>query len=224
MLNFKGKIATATVTGTLFLSAISPAFAATDIHVSGNGSGSDNNVSVSQRHSSRVEQSNDADIRNDISISSSTGGNRASGNTGGGSSIETGDTSALVGISNMANMNQASLGDCGECDGDTEIRASGNGSGSDSDIEIDMDSDKRFSQDSRSRFDNRIEMWSNSGGNRGDDNTGRHSSNDSVEISTGESESEVFVSNSSNLNSLGNSNHMNNMEMEFQRMMMEWNR
>lgn len=220
MLNIKAKITTAAVTGALIFSAITPAFAATDIQVSGNGSRSDNNVSVSQSHTTTVDQSNDADFNNDIRTSSNTGNNRASGNTGGDVSIDTGNTSSFVGISNMANMNQASLGNTGG-NGDTDINVSGNGSRSDTTIDVDMDSDTNVSQDNRSRIDNMIDSRNSSGNNWANDNTGRNSRNSSVDISTGDSDSEVLVSNSSNWNSFGNGNNQmmnNHMGMRFNRM------
>lgn len=113
MIDLKKKIAVGLAGGALLVSSLAPAaFANTDIRISGNGSRSDNRISVESDSRTSVRQSNDADIRNSVNISANTGGNRASSNTGGDVSIRTGDADARVRISNKANMNFVNIDCC----------------------------------------------------------------------------------------------------------------
>ncbi|HVF69313.1 MAG TPA: CHRD domain-containing protein [Xanthomonadales bacterium] len=113
-MNFKQKITTGLATGAVLLSAIAPAaFAATSVHISGNGAFSQNRVNVSQSHSLSASQSNNANISNSVNVSSNTGGNNASFNTGGSVAVVSGDANTHVGISNIANANILSLGGVG---------------------------------------------------------------------------------------------------------------
>lgn len=110
-MNLKQKITTSLATGAIMLSTLAPsAFAATSIDVSGNGSRSNNDVSVSQNHRIDVNQQNNADFNNDIRVNANTGGNRTNNNTGGDVFLGTGNADTSVSVSNMANMNHLSLG------------------------------------------------------------------------------------------------------------------
>lgn len=71
----------------------------------GNGSNSTNNAMVSQTNSDSTFQSNDANIENNLFLTTTTGGNETSGNTNGSSTIETGDSEAIAQVLNIANMN-----------------------------------------------------------------------------------------------------------------------
>lgn len=68
------------------------------------GPGSSNSAVASNEFEVKEANGNDAEIVNDIVLESSTGGNSASGNTGGGS-VDTGDALALGNIVNLANTN-----------------------------------------------------------------------------------------------------------------------
>ncbi len=202
MLHIKTKLATGVITSALLFSVVTPTFAATEIRISGNGSGSDNTVSANKNSTTSVQQSNSATISNDMSTSSNTGSNRASNNIRGNVRINSGDADSSVKISNMANMNHVSVGDCNGCNGDTDLRVSGNGSRSNNRINLDMDTDMRVSQDNSSRIDNTIDTENNSGDNRADNN-----SRGDVMIRTGDTRSAIQVSNDTNMNhvSLGGS-------------------
>jgi len=71
----------------------------------GNGSGSANSNEVDLVGLTDIEQFNTADIDNIIEVDANTGGNVASANTGGDSSIETGDVDVNVNVTNIANNN-----------------------------------------------------------------------------------------------------------------------
>jgi len=70
-----------------------------------NGSDSTNNATVNQTNSDSTFQYNDAYIENNLLLATTTGGNEASGNTNGNSTIETGDTDVIAQVLNVANMN-----------------------------------------------------------------------------------------------------------------------
>ncbi|HUQ84770.1 MAG TPA: CHRD domain-containing protein [Candidatus Limnocylindrales bacterium] len=113
-MNLKQKLTTGLATGAVVLSALTPAaFAATSVHVSGNGAFSSNSVSVTQNRNLSVSQSNSSSISNSVNANSNTGGNNASLNTGGNVAVVTRSSSTGVAISNVANANILNLGNVG---------------------------------------------------------------------------------------------------------------
>lgn len=72
---------------------------------SGNGSGSDNNNSSTQTVNNIYDQINVADINNNLILDATTGGNSASGNTGGDAYIKTGEANVIAQVLNIANTN-----------------------------------------------------------------------------------------------------------------------
>ncbi|HLB60289.1 MAG TPA: hypothetical protein VJL83_01650 [Patescibacteria group bacterium] len=71
----------------------------------GNGSGSTNTATADVTNNSTVEQTNTAEIVNNISLGANTGKNSASKNTGGSNMIETGDANIVANIVNFVNTN-----------------------------------------------------------------------------------------------------------------------
>ncbi|KKR28775.1 MAG: hypothetical protein UT61_C0042G0010 [Candidatus Woesebacteria bacterium GW2011_GWA1_39_8] len=71
----------------------------------GNGVGSTNTAYATTSQNTSVNQNNDAHIVNNVNLSANTGGNRASYNTGGDSSITTGDANIIANIVNFVNNN-----------------------------------------------------------------------------------------------------------------------
>ncbi len=72
---------------------------------SGNGSDSDNTVSSDQTIIDAINQVNIADIDNNLILTGNTGGNSASGNTGGDVYITTGNVDVTAQVLNIANNN-----------------------------------------------------------------------------------------------------------------------
>lgn len=70
-----------------------------------NGSGSTNNTDITQINNNETFQVNSADIENNLILSATTGNNDVSQNTGGDSSIKTGDTNINARVLNVANSN-----------------------------------------------------------------------------------------------------------------------
>jgi hypothetical protein len=121
MKNLKNKLTAALATTGLLLSSFAQtALADIDVNVSGNGSRSDNNVSIRHESSTTISQSNHADISNIIAVSSNTGGNRANDNTEGDVHIGTGDSNTHIGVANFANLNYLGLNHSGGSDNYTE--------------------------------------------------------------------------------------------------------
>ncbi len=71
----------------------------------GNGSGSTNDASVSTDNTTSVFQNNDADLTNTLVFDAQTGNNETSRNTGGDSSVKTGDTYVDANVLNVVNNN-----------------------------------------------------------------------------------------------------------------------
>ena len=100
------KIAVGLGTGALLAATLTPtAFADTSITIRGNGSHSDNDVSVEQSSSFHVSQNNFAEISNDIMAEARTGGNSANDNTGGSVHVRSGSSHISVDIMNHVNTN-----------------------------------------------------------------------------------------------------------------------
>lgn len=79
-----------------------------DISIRGNGSNSNNSIDVRSSNDTRVSQNNDTRIDNNVNAVSSTGNNRANDNTGGDTSIRSGDSFQSIRIQNMAGHNMFS--------------------------------------------------------------------------------------------------------------------
>lgn len=154
----------------------------TSIDILGNGSRSDNRVSLNSNNSTRVNQVNNTRINNDVDINNNTGHNSANNNTGGGwwfggnrgdVSIDTGNANADVNISNEAGKNVANLGGSCNCgsNGDVSAIIAGNGSKSDNRINLDLNKSTRVNQNNYSNFDNDVDVNNNTGYNNARNNT-----------------------------------------------------
>lgn len=113
MKNLTRKLTSAAVAGTTFLAIAAPAFAGTNTHITGNGSDSDNRVSVKQGSRTNISQSSRVNVGNSVNIHTNTGNNRANDNTDGDVSIRTGDINTSVRIANRVNSNFLNLGGSG---------------------------------------------------------------------------------------------------------------
>lgn len=169
----------------------------TEVKISGNGSDSDNNVNYNVKNNVDVDQDNDADFDNNIKyLDAKSGNNDANDNTGGNVSVETGDASVKVAVSNWANANSARVGGGAHNDGsDVSLKILGNGSDSDNDIVVNNNSSTDVDQDNDADFDNNVDADANSGDNDADDNTGGE-----VMIETGDATVDVTVDNMANFN------------------------
>ena len=72
---------------------------------SGNGTGSQNTSAISTTENNTTVQNNTAHIQNNINLSANTGENRANDNTGGDTTIKTGDAKIVANLVNFVNNN-----------------------------------------------------------------------------------------------------------------------
>lgn len=198
MNKFAYKLATAASTAALVMGSFGPAaLGATTITINGNGADSDNEVELSQNTTTYVEQSNVADIENNVNANASTGGNSASRNTGGDVTVDTGDATTNVAVSNTANQNVANVQGC--CPQDIDLTITGNGADSDNDIDIAGKQGISNTVDVRQYNDadveNNVDANAKTGRNDADRNTGG-----AVTISTGNATTGVTVNNRLNSN------------------------
>jgi spore coat protein C len=191
----KAKITTG-VTSIMLLSAVftTPALADTDVRIAGNGSHSDNDVSVNLDRTTTVRQNNDTNISNNVSVSNNTGHNSVSGNTGGDVNVRTGDATANVNISNQAGSNVANIDGC--CDGGgARIKIEGNGTRSDNSVDFSKSSDLTLIQNNDTDIDNDVDIHNNTGHNSVDGNTWGD-----VDLQTGDAEANVSIRNEAGKN------------------------
>jgi len=196
MTKLQKKFATAIATGALLLNTALPAFADVTLEITGNGSDSYNKADVDVNQTTVVEQSNTANISNNVTANADTGKNDANRNTGGSVSIDTGDASTTVGITNEVNSNVAEV-QC--CEGDVDVLISGNGDNSTNKAYVDVNQDQGsgtfVGQSNYAKIDNDVDADSNTGKNDANRNTGGD-----VSITTGVAEVLVGVSNQANAN------------------------
>lgn len=139
--------------------------------ISGNGSGSDNQINVTVEQTTTVTQENNAQVNNDVNVEADTGNNEAGGNTGGEANITTGDVQVGSNIDNT-NINQ-SYAEVGCCDASgVEIKISGNGAGSTNSVGASFGSNTNVSVNNSANLTNNINGTANTGRNSANYNNG----------------------------------------------------
>jgi hypothetical protein len=170
--------------------------------VTGNGDSSNNGVRLNDKSATVLNQTNAATIRNDVGAVALTGANDANRNTGGNSSVDTGNATANVTINNEPNFNAGSIDDCG-CTGDNLLKVAGNGVDSNSHIYADLGNSLTLNNFNDSNLTNDAWTKAKTGDNDASRNTGAVSYIDPVTVSTGDANDNVTVNNSGNSNSFG---------------------
>ncbi|MEK7168462.1 MAG: hypothetical protein AAB778_00445 [Patescibacteria group bacterium] len=171
--------------------------------ITGNGSDSDNEIELDLTNEMWLVQGNNADVLNDVDADALTGKNEAEDNTGGDTTIETGDAETTVAVDNAVNFNFADA-DCGCLLEDLLAKISGNGSDSENEIEADLESELGVTQDNGTKdggLDNLVDANAKTGRNEAEDNTGDPGSDPSIE--TGDATTTVELDNSGNSNVFG---------------------
>ncbi len=163
------------------------------VTVSGNGSDSDNTANVSLSQTRTITQSNIADVNNSATINSSTGNNTANQNTGGDTTINTGDASVALGVTNNVNTSKAVLACCLTNEGTVKI--SGNGSDSNNRVNVRESNNTTVLDTKVLNINNVFSVDATSGGNRANGNTGGDTT-----INTGDSSVDVTIGNWGNFN------------------------
>ena len=195
MTNITKKFATAIATGALLAQAVAPiAFAETSLEISGNGAGSENEVTVKQTSSTNVEQKNVANVTNKVNADADTGNNKANYNTGGEVMIDTGKAVVNAHVSNNLNTNVAEVENC-NCAQDTDVKVSGNGAFSDNKVNVSNRNNVELNQKNYADVYNKVNVDANSGDNSAGFNTGGD-----VVIMTGDAKTSAHVSTAANAN------------------------
>lgn len=189
------KITSAIAAGTLiFNSLTSSVFAVSTLEISGNGSFSDNQISVNKQVNTTVVQTNDAYVKNDVDSKASTGGNDANDNTGGDVTIATGNATSKTDLSTQVNLNHADIDNC-NCNQDTDALISGNGSESDNQVNLNSNNNTSVFQDNKAKVKNYVDANASTGKNDANRNTGGD-----VTVITGHANTEVDIANKANAN------------------------
>jgi len=175
--------------------------------ISGNGADSTNTANVTTVNDNAVYQTNDANIHNNVNVGANTGHNKANDNTGGDTSISTGNTNSTVTVNNAANANVASLNSSNTNNAGDGLSAtiSGNGADSENGIGLSSENSGLLVQANSAYVNNSVYVNAKTGDNSANENTGGNSNGD-VTITTGSAHANVMVDNMLNFNSadLGN--------------------
>lgn len=192
MTNLKRQILAATGVVAIFLQVAGPASAASTFEVSNNGRESTSTVVADMNRETTVVQGNTANVLNNVSVSSNTGGNRATDNGGEEVAIETGNATTDVTVRNALNKNVAEVDCCPT--GDVDVKVSNNGRNSDNRVDLGLNNSVGLYQTNNADVDNIVNVDSNTGRNRAADNSG------DVVIDTGRATTVVDVATAANMN------------------------
>lgn len=181
---------------------------------SGNGADSTNNAEIDSVTNNDTFQNNDATVENNMTLASNSGDNKADKNTGGDSTIETGDANVAANVLNFANNNLAGkiiytvvnifgdlIGDIifpGSAFSSVAAVNSGNGDGSTNTASIDQSTSDNTLQFNEANIENDLVFDATTGDNEASRNT-----NGSSSIETGDASVEAQVVNIANMNLAG---------------------
>jgi len=179
----------------------------TDVLLKGNGAYSDNAVNLNNGGSTRVRQNNSAYVTNNVDSNLTTGYNRANDNTGGDTTVQSGNARSLVGIDNMLNFNAANIDNGGWSNGDVFAKIAGNGAYSDNAINANFGGHQAVYQNNNADVTNNVHQGLKTGFNTASENTGPYCwwscGYDPVTVWSGDAGSGVHVNNAANQNELG---------------------
>lgn len=157
------------------------------------GADSDNDVEAELENNIEIENVNLADIGNWVFAKIDTGHNSASENTGS-ADIDTGDASAMADIENQVNMSSNSIDIDPTDPGDIVAMNKTTGHNSDNDAEAQIKNNVAVANSNWAGIGNFVKIKASTGHNSADENTG------SVDLSTGDAETNVNIENGSFLN------------------------
>ncbi len=192
MTNLKQQTFSVLAAGAMLLNVATPALAGT-YEISGNGSGSDNDIVVESTNTTTVNQNNTANVTNNIKTKADTGDNKANYNTGGNVEISTGNAGVTASVSNNLNSNVAEVDCCAA--NDTDVTISGNGSKSDNKVGLVNSNTTKVNQKNVANVTNDVDAKADTGDNKAGANTGGD-----VVITTGKAVVNVDVDTVANSN------------------------
>lgn len=164
---------------------------ALEIEITGNGSESDSQVSITQESQISVVQENTSNVTNQVDVNSNTGENSTDTNTNADASIVTGDVNSQVGIENTLNTSVAEVGCCST---PSDVDISGNGSGSTNNVALNQSNTTSVFVTQNANVVNNISGSANTGRNSANYNSGGD-----IYISTGDIKAISIIENTANL-------------------------
>lgn len=153
--------------------------------ITGNGDGSDNQITATDTSTTNVTQTSSADVTNNVDTSATTGENQVNSNTGD-VSITTGDIHEDVTVKNSFNSSSVET-PC--CPSDTTLDISGNGSNSQNTIDLTTSDTNTIEVNQTADITNNVAGSANTGDNQANSNGGN------VTIETGSIWAESSIKN-----------------------------
>ncbi|MBU4017216.1 hypothetical protein KKF69_07130 [Patescibacteria group bacterium] len=185
--------------------AFVPGANAESISITGNGEGSSSEVNISNNTETNIQQTNTAEINNNVDTTADTGNNTTDNNTGGNNDITTGDVSQTIDISNETNTSIVDQNCCVTPTPASTITISGNGTDSNNSTSLTSIYQTTVVINQNAKIMNSITETANTGNNSADNNTGK------VSIHTGDIVSAKNINNNSiNSSRVSISNNSNN--------------
>ena len=149
------------------------------ITITGNGSDSQNLVDFQQNSDTQININQNAYIQNNLNGSANTGGNQANNNSGGNTTITTGNINVNLNIENT-NINMTNVS-APQANGSVTIKIAGNGSYSNNLVNVSLNNNVNISIDNRAEIINSAIWDLITGRNEASGNTGGN-----VSITTGD--------------------------------------
>lgn len=153
----------------ILLQSSAPLVIAEEFVISGNGAGSESEVSTSIQTSTSIEQTNSGTVTNNVDTNANTGGNEIKDSSGE-SSITTGDISSAVQSQTTLNSSSVENKCCNE--NSLKLTIENNGTESSNEINIESDSTSQVTINQTATIDNITEGTANTGENKIFNNVG----------------------------------------------------
>lgn len=161
---------------------------AQELVISENGASSNSQINITTSSSTIVEQSNQANIQNNVELNSNTGDNSASGNTGTSTQVTTGDANTQTSVENTANISIVSSDCCLQLP--SAVTITGNGGNSQNTVNFNQNSDTNIYAVQSANILSSISGGINTGENQANGNSGG-----STAITTGDINVESYIEN-----------------------------
>lgn len=150
---------------------VTPSFAS-DVIIDNNGSSSVNTVNVSSATNTQISQGNKQTVTNSVDTETNTGNNHADGNTGGSTTIATGDSQNNASVVNSGNTNTAIATKVSGSTTPTSVAITDNGSDSLNTVNVHAGSSGSVSQTNDGHIANTGTTSSETGKNMSNGNVG----------------------------------------------------
>lgn len=147
---------------------VNPVQAQIVVDVSGNGADTTNTVTVDQSQTTQTEQTNEANVVNDVVTEANTGGNTVSDSTGD-TQITTGDILTQTTVSNDLNNSEVIIDPAGQ---ELALNISDNGAGSTNLVDANVTLLTNVNVNQTANIQNNISIYANTGGNIASNNSG----------------------------------------------------